>query len=268
MAKSSLSKAMTADSRISKGDDALKRLEGKAAFVTGASRGIGAAIAEELAANGAEVVISYFNSASEAENVVAAIRKHGVKGEAVRADAGDGAAVRASVHAAYAALGRLDILVNNAGMFERVPLHESTDEQFDRVMAVNLRGAYIAIKEAVPLMVKGGRVINISSTFGSRVPAPGLGLYATSKFALAGLTRALARDLAPLGITVNAIQPGPIATDMNRDAGSHARIMSMMTALGHYGAPADIGKAAAFLASDDSAYITGATLNVDGGFET
>lgn len=246
----------------------MKRLQGKAAFVTGASRGIGAAIAEELAANGADVVISYFKSAGEAEETVAAIRAHGVKGEAVRADAGDGAAVRASVQAAHAALGRLDILVNNAGMFERVPLHESSDEQFDRTMAVNLRGAYIAIKEAVPLMVKGGRIINISSTFGSRVPAPGLGLYAMSKFALAGMTRALARDLAPLGITVNAIQPGPIATDMNRDAGSHARIMSMMTALGHYGAPADIGKAAAFLAGDDSAYITGATLNVDGGFET
>jgi 3-oxoacyl-[acyl-carrier protein] reductase len=246
----------------------LKRLEGKAAFVTGASRGIGAAIATELAAQGADVVISYFNSASEAEGVVAAIRQAGAKGEAIRADAGDGTAVRAAVHQAYAALGRLDILVNNAGMFERVPLHESTDEQFDRVMAVNLRGAYIAIKETVPLMARGGRIINLSSTFGARVPAPGLGLYATSKFALAGMTRAFARDLAPLGITVNAIQPGPIATDMNREDGRHARVMSMMTALGHYGVPADIAKAVAFLASDDSAYITGATLNVDGGFET
>ncbi len=176
--------------------------------------------------------------------------------------------MRAAVRSAHEALGRLDILVNNAGIFERVPLHKSSDEQFDRVMAVNLRGAYIAIKEAVPLMGKGGRIVNLSSTFGARVPAPGLGLYATSKFALAGMTRALARDLAPLGITVNAIQPGPISTEMNRDAGSHARIMSMMTALGRYGEPADVAKAAVFLASDDSAYITGSTLNVDGGFET
>ncbi len=246
----------------------MKKLEGKTAFVTGASRGIGAAIATELAASGADVVISYFNSPADAERVVEAIRAHGVKGEAIRADAGDGEAVRAAVRAAHEVLGRLDILVNNAGMFERVPLHQSTDEQFDRVMAVNLRGANIAIKEAVPQMGKGGRIIKLSSTFGARVPAPGLGLYATSKFAMAGMTRALARDLAPLGITVNAIQPGPIATEMNRDTGSHARIMSMMTALGHYGAPADVGKAAVFLASPDSAYITGTTLNVDGGFET
>jgi 3-oxoacyl-[acyl-carrier protein] reductase len=246
----------------------VKQLEGKAAFVTGASRGIGAAIAAEFAASGADVVISYFNSPADAERVVETIRSHGVKGEAIRADAGDGEAVRGAVKAAHERLGRLDILVNNAGIFERVAMHQSTDEQFDRVMAVNLRGAYIAIKEAVPVMGKGGRIINLSSTFGARVPAPGLGLYATSKFAMAGMTRALARDLAPLGITVNAIQPGPIATEMNKDTGSHARIMAMMTALGRYGAPADVGKAAVFLASDDSAYITGATLNVDGGFET
>ena len=246
----------------------MKRLAGKAAFVTGASRGIGAAIAQAFAAEGADVVFSWFNSPDDAERVLAVIRGHGVKGEAIRADAGDGAAVRAAVRSAHEALGRLDILVNNAGIFERVPLHEFSDEQFDRVMAVNLRGAYVAIKEAVPLMGKGGRIVNLSSTFGARVPAPGLGLYATSKFALAGMTRALARDLAPLGITVNAIQPGPISTEMNRDAGSHARIMSMMTALGRYGEPADVAKAAVFLASDDSAYITGSTLNVDGGFET
>jgi len=246
----------------------VKQLEGKAAFVTGASRGIGAAIAAEFAASGADVVISYFNSPADAERVIETIRSHGVKGEAIRADAGDGEAVRGAVKAAHERLGRLDILVNNAGIFERVAMHQSTDEQFDRVMAVNLRGAYIAIKEAVPVMGKGGRIINLSSTFGARVPAPGLGLYATSKFAMAGMTRALARDLAPLGITVNAIQPGPIATEMNKDNGSHARIMAMMTALGRYGAPADVGKAAVFLASDGSAYITGATLNVDGGFET
>ncbi len=246
----------------------MKQLEGKAAFVTGASRGIGAAIAAEFAASGADVVISYFSSPADAERVVETIRSHGVQGEAVRADAGDGEAVRGAVKAAHERLGRLDILVNNAGIFERVAMHQSTDEQFDRVMAVNLRGAYIAIKEAVPVMGKGGRIINLSSTFGARVPAPGLGLYATSKFAMAGMTRALARDLAPLGITVNAIQPGPIATEMNKDTGSHARIMAMMTALGRYGAPADVGKAAVFLASENSAYITGATLNVDGGFET
>lgn len=243
-------------------------LTGKAALVTGASRGIGAAIAFEFAAQGASVAITYAQSAERAASVAAAIAERGGKAKAIRADAGDAAAVRTAVQEAHAAFGRLDIVVNNAGIFERAALHEATDEQFDRVMAVNLRGTYIAIKEAVPLMGRGGRIINISSTFGARVPAPGLGLYATSKFAIAGLTRAFARDLAPLGITVNALQPGPIATDMNRDDSRHARIMAMMTALGRYGMAEDVAKAALFLAGPDSGFVTGATLNVDGGFET
>lgn len=142
--------------------------------------------------------------------------------------------------------GGLDILINNAGIFERQLLQDSSDEAFDRVMAVNLRGAYIAIKTAAALMPRGGRIVNLSSTFGARVPAAGIGLYATSKFALAGLTRSFARDLASLGITVNAIQPGPIATDMNPDDGRYARLMTMMTALGRYGDPEDVANAAIF----------------------
>ena len=250
------------------GGIAVSNLSGKAALVTGASRGIGAAIACELAAGGADVAITYSQSAASAEDVAAAIEGHSVRTKAICADAGDAQAVRAAVRTVHAAFGRLDILVNNAGIFERVPLHESSDEQFDRIMAVNLRGAYITIKEAVPLMVRGGRIINVGSTFGARVPAPGLGLYATSKFALAGMSRAFARDLAPLGITVNVLQPGPIATEMNRDDSRQARLMVMMTAVGRYGAPEDVAKAALFLASSESGFITGATLNVDGGFET
>ncbi len=243
-------------------------LAGKKALVTGASRGIGAAIAKSLAQAGADVAFTFFNSPAEAEATAAAIRDFGVAGEAIRADAGDADAVRAAVTQAHERLGGLDILVNNAGMFSRRPLQETSDEEFDRVMAVNLRGAYIAIKAVVPLMPPGGRIINLSSTFGARVPAPGIGLYAISKFAVAGMTRAFARDLAPLGITVNAIQPGPIATEMNPDDSRHARLMTMMTALGRYGAPEDVAHAALFLASEGSAYITGATFNVDGGFET
>lgn len=243
-------------------------LTGKKALVTGASRGIGAAIAKGLASAGADVAFTYFSSQEAARETAEAIRALGVRGEAIRADAGDGDAVRRAVADARERLGGLDILVNNAGIFERKLLHETSDEEFDRVMAVNLRGAYIAIKTAAPLMPQGGRVINLSSTFGARVPAPGIGLYATSKFAVAGMTRAFARDLAPLGITVNAIQPGPIATDMNPGDSRHARLMTMMTALARYGAPEEVANAAIFLASGESAFITGATLNVDGGFET
>jgi 3-oxoacyl-[acyl-carrier protein] reductase len=244
------------------------RLAGKKALVTGASRGIGAAIAKGFAAEGADVAISYFRSRMAAEETAAAIRAFGVHGEAVQADAGDGEAVKRAVAHACDAMGGLDILVNNAGIFERRLLQDASDEEFDRVMAVNLRGAYIAIKAAVPHLPEGGRIINMSSTFGARVPATGIGLYAISKFAVAGMTRAFARDLAALGITVNAIQPGPIATDMNPDDARHARIMTMMTALGRYGAPEDVANAAIFLASADSAYITGTILNVDGGFES
>lgn len=247
----------------------MKRLAGKKALVTGASRGIGAAIAVGLAEAGADIALTFLKSSGEADATVETIRASGVRAEAIRADAGDGEAVRHAVALAHERLGALDILVNNAGIFEqRSLLQDTTDAEFDRVMAVNLRGAYIAIKTAVPLMPRGGRIINLGSTFGARVPAPGLGLYAISKFALAGMTRAFARDLAALGLTVNTIQPGPIATEMNPADSRHARLMTMMTVLGRYGAPEDVARMAVFLAGDDAAFITGATFNVDGGFET
>jgi 3-oxoacyl-[acyl-carrier protein] reductase len=246
----------------------MARLAGRKALITGASRGIGAAIAKGIAAAGADVAFTWFNSEDRAAATRAAIRQHGVRGEAIRADAGDGEAVREAVALAHETLGGLDILVNNAGIFERRLLQDTTEAEFDRVMAVNLRGAYIAIMAALPFLPKGGRIINLSSTFGSRVPATGIGLYAISKFAVAGMTRAFARDLAPLGVTVNAIQPGPIETDMNPVDHRHARLMSMMTALGRYGTPDDVAHAAVFLASEESAYITGSIFNVDGGFES
>ena len=246
----------------------MTNLTGKKALVTGASRGIGAAIAKGLAAAGADVALTYFNSRAQAEATADAIRGMGVRGEAIRADAGDGEAVRQAVTLAHERLGGLHILVNNAGIFKRQPLQDTTDDEFDRVMAVNLRGAYIATKAAIPLMGLGGRIINVSSTFGARVPAPGIGLYAISKFAVAGMTRAFARDLASLGITVNAIQPGPIATEMNPADSRHARLMTMMTALGRYGEPDDVARMAVFLAGGETDFITGATFDVDGGFET
>lgn len=244
-------------------------LAGKTALITGASRGIGAAIALAFARAGADVAITYNSSAEAAERVASEARTAGVRAQAIRADAGRADDVRRSVREAVElSRGRLDILVNNAGVFQRRALHEASDDEFDAVMAVNVRGVFIACKEAAQAMGSGGRIINLGSSFGARVPAPGLGLYATSKFAVAGLTRALARDLAPKGITVNAIQPGPIATDMNPPDDRHGRIMAMMTALGRYGTADDVANVALFLALPQSGYITGAILAVDGGFET
>jgi 3-oxoacyl-[acyl-carrier protein] reductase len=246
----------------------MHRLEGRAALITGGSRGIGAAIARRFAQDGASVAFTYFSTPDGALQTLEECKNLGARAvEAIHADAGDAAQTRAAVRAAHDEFGRLDILVNNAGVCTRRLLAETTEEEFDRTMNVNVKSVYVASKEAAALMGEGGRIINIGSTFGARVPAPGLGLYAASKFAVAGLTRAFARDLAGKGVTVNAIQPGPVNTDMNRDDGRHARIMTMMTALGRYGQADEVAQLAAFLASGESNYITGALFNIDGGFE-
>ncbi len=245
------------------------QLDGKTALITGGSRGIGAAIALAYAEAGASIVLTYNSSEELAAEVAAQARQFGVEAEAIKADAGDSASVRASVKTAFERLGgRLDILVNNAGVFKRRLLHEATDEDFDSVIAVNIKGVFVASREAAKLMPEGARIINIGSSFGERVPFPGIGLYSISKFAVAGMTRALARDLATKGISVNAIEPGPIKTDMNSGDERHGRIMAMMTAFGRYGTPQDVANAAVFLALPASGYITGATLAVDGGFES
>jgi 3-oxoacyl-[acyl-carrier protein] reductase len=246
----------------------MHKLEGRAALITGGSRGIGAAIARRFAQLGAAVAITYFNTPDGAQQTVEECRGLGARAtEAVRADAGNAEQVKAAVRAAFDKFGRLDILVNNSGICTRRLLSETTEDEFDRTMDVNVKSVYVASKEAATLMDKGGRIINMGSTFGSRLPAPGLGLYAASKFAGAGLPRAFARDLAGRGITVNAIQPGPINTDMNRDDSRHSLIMTMMTALGRYGQADEVAQLAAFLASSESNYITGAVFNIDGGFE-
>lgn len=243
-----------------------KGLAGRKALITGASRGIGAAIARRFAAEGADLIITYLNSGEAAEKVCAQARELGVRAEVIHCDAGDGQAMHDAVQQAHERLGGLDILVNNAGVFNGKPLPETSDDDFDRSMSVNVRGPYIAAKEAASVMAAGGRIINMASSFGLRVPASGLGLYAISKYAVIGLTRSLARDLGGKGITVNAIAPGPIDTDMNRAEGRAAKIMTMMTALGRYGAPEDVAGLVAFLAGDDAGYITGAVFSVDGGF--
>ncbi|MFD0656280.1 SDR family NAD(P)-dependent oxidoreductase [Thermocatellispora tengchongensis] len=191
------------------------RLDGKVALVTGGSRGIGAAVAVRLAREGADVAVTYQRSQEQAAEVVARIKEAGRRGMAVRADAGDGEAVRTAVREVAGEFGRLDILVNNAGAGVLGPVEGLTLDDVDRVLAVNVRGAFVAAQAALAYMEDGGRIVTIGSCLAERVAFPGATLYATSKSALTGLTRALARELGPRGITANLINPGPIDTDMN-----------------------------------------------------
>ncbi|MBI3706564.1 MAG: 3-oxoacyl-ACP reductase FabG [Proteobacteria bacterium] len=240
-------------------------LHGKAALVTGGSRGIGAAIAQRLAADGADVAITYARSPEAAQQVLAAIKAKGVRGEGIAADAADAAAMTALVPRVVERLGRLDILVNNAGIFFTGPLEQASDDEFRRMIDVNVRAVFLAGRGAARVMGPGGRIINVGSIAGERAPFPGLGLYSMSKFAVAGLTQAWARDLAPKQITVNCIQPGPIATDMNPADGPFADAQRQMVPLGRLGKPTEIAAIVAMLARPEASFITGATLNVDGG---
>lgn len=240
-------------------------LTGKKALVTGGSRGIGAAIATHLAAAGADVAITYRQSQSSAEETVQQIQQQGTQGLAIQADGATAESVIAAVNQAAETFGGLDILVNNAGIFEMKPVGETTLEDFDRMMAVNVRAVFAAVNEAVKHMPVGGRIITIGSVNGDVMPFPGGSLYAMSKAAVAAMSQGWARDLGSKGITVNTIQPGPIDTDMNPADGAFGETLSAMTALGHYGKPQDIAELVTFLASPRAAYMTGAAVNIDGG---
>jgi 3-oxoacyl-[acyl-carrier protein] reductase len=240
-------------------------LQGKRALVTGASRGIGAAIAKALAAEGADVAITYEKSADSAAKVVDAIRAGGRKAVAIQADSADVAAVQASVAKTVAELGGLDILVNNAGILRLGGLNDIALADIDAQLNVNVRSPIVASKAALPYLGKGGRIITIGSYFADRVPSPVLGVYAASKSALTAFTKALARELGPRDVTVNLVQPGSIDTDMNPAHGPTAETLKQFMALGRYGATDDIASAVAFLASAKAKYITGTTLTVDGG---
>jgi 3-oxoacyl-[acyl-carrier protein] reductase len=240
-------------------------LTGKRALVTGASRGIGAAIAKALAAEGADVAITYEKSAESAAEVVSAIKAKGRRAVAIQADSADVAAVQASVDKTVAELGGLDILVNNAGILRLGELKDISLADVDALLNVNVRAPFIASKAALAHLAKGGRIITIGSYFADRVPTPVLGVYAASKSALVAFTKALARELGPKEVTVNLVQPGSIDTDMNPAHGPSAETLRRFMALGRYGKADDIANAVAFLASAKAQYITGSTLTVDGG---
>ncbi|MGI4813324.1 MAG: SDR family oxidoreductase [Janthinobacterium lividum] len=241
-------------------------LLGKRALVTGASRGIGAAIAKALAAEGADVAITYEKSTEAAAEVVHAIEALGRRAVAIQADSANVVAVQASVEKTVAELGGLDILVNNAGILRLSEVQDISLEDIDALLHINVRAPIVASKAAIPHLGKGGRIINIGSFFADRVPGgAGLSVYALSKSALTAFSQGLARELGPRDITVNVVQPGSINTDMNSVDGPFHDTLRALTALGRYGTVEDIANVVAFLASEKARYITGSALTVDGG---
>lgn len=242
-------------------------LTGRRALVTGGSRGIGAAIVRRLAADGADVAFTYQSSTAQADKLVSGASHSGSTVVALQADSADADAIRRAVDEAAERLGGLDILVNNAGVAHLAPVESFPLDEFDRLVAVNIRGVFVASQAAVQHMTEGGRIITIGSVNGDRVHVPGLSVYAMTKAAVAGLTRGLARDLGPRGITANNIAVGPTNTEMNPDDdGDSARLNRAATAVGRYGQPQEIASAVAYLALPETGYVTGATWTVDGGF--
>ncbi|MNR06025.1 Cyclic-di-GMP-binding biofilm dispersal mediator protein [compost metagenome] len=241
-------------------------LSGKVALVQGGSRGIGAAIVQRLAEQGAAVAFTYISSTAAANELQASITAAGGKALAILADSADAAAVREAVSATVATFGRLDILVNNAGVLALGALEDFSLEDFDRTLAINVRSVFVATQAAAKHMQEGGRIINIGSTNAERMPFAGGAPYAMSKSALVGLTKGLARDLGPRGITINTVQPGPVDTDMNPAHGEFAETLIGLMAIGRYGKANEIASFVAYLAGPEAGYITGASLTIDGGF--
>jgi 3-oxoacyl-[acyl-carrier protein] reductase len=242
-----------------------KKLEGKIALITGGSRGIGAAIAKRLAADGANVAITYTRGAEAAASVVKEIERAGRKAIAIQADAADAKAVEAAVEKTVATFGRLDVLVNNAGTAIPKTFEETTLEELDRMIDINVRGTLVATQAALKHMKSGGRIIMIGSSVGERVLVPGLVPYSATKGAVKMFTQGLSREVGSRGITVNNVQPGPIDTELNPATGDWAVPQKAATALNRYGHVDDIAAMVAFVAGPEASYITGANLTVDGG---
>jgi 3-oxoacyl-[acyl-carrier protein] reductase len=248
----------------SKGDF-MSKLTEKVALVTGGSRGIGAAIAKRLAADGASVAITYTKGADAAESVVKEIEGAGGKAIAIQADAADTEAVTAAVEKTVATFGRLDVLVNNAGTAIPKRFEETTREEVDRMININFRGLMVATQAALKHIQNGGRIINIGSCVGERVLTPGLVAYSATKGAVKMFTQGLSREVGSRGITVNNVQPGPIDTELNPASGDWATPQKAVTALDRYGTVDEVAALVSFVAGPESSYITGANLTVDGG---
>ncbi|MGA7914027.1 MAG: 3-oxoacyl-ACP reductase family protein [Candidatus Acidiferrales bacterium] len=242
-----------------------KKLEGKIALITGGSRGIGAGIAKRLAADGANVAITYTKGADAAAAVVKEIERGGGKALAIQADATDAGAMTAAVDKTAATFGRIDILVNNAGTAIPKKFEDTTLAEMDQMINLNLRGTFVATQAALKHMKNGGRIIMIGSCVGERMMTPGLVAYSATKGAIKMFTQGLSREVGGRGITVNNIQPGPIDTDLNPAAGDWAVPQKANTALNRFGTVDEVAALVAFVASPDAAYITGANLTVDGG---
>ncbi|TDB77051.1 3-oxoacyl-ACP reductase family protein [Micromonospora sp. KC723] len=241
-------------------------LLGKVALVTGGSRGIGAATALRLAADGADVALTWQQDAEQAATVVKQIEAIGRRALALRADSADQTAVREAVDRTADELGRLDILVNNAAVFLLGTVDGFDAADLDRTIAVNVRAPFVAAQAATRHLGAGGRIISIGSNVAERTVFPGLAAYAMSKTALVGMTKGFARDLGPRGVTVNLVVPGPTDTDANPADGPNAEAIRGFTALGRYATPDEIAATVAHLAGPEAGYITGATITVDGGF--
>ena len=240
-------------------------LNGKIALVTGGSRGIGAAIAKRLAADGAKVALTYAGNEAAANETVAAIKADGGEAVAIRANAADPAEAASAVEKTIGAFGALDILVHNAGYAQPGHIAEQTFDEFRQQFAVNVDGVYAGTHAAANVMRDGGRIIIISSVNAHSMPIAGLASYGATKAAVSMFAKGWARDLGDRNILVNAIQPGPVDTDLNPADGDFAGVLTPMTALKRYGRPEEIANLTAFLASDEASYITGATIDIDGG---
>ncbi|MBB3308491.1 NAD(P)-dependent dehydrogenase (short-subunit alcohol dehydrogenase family) [Rhizobium sp. BK196] len=240
-------------------------LEGKLAFVTGGSRGIGAAIALALAENGADVAFTYQNSEARAKNVTESIERTGRRAFAIQADSADPEAIQQSVNEAFDKLGGLDILVNSAAVGMNGTIADLDVEAYQKMMDINVRAPVLFAKAAIPYLKAGGRIISIGSGLGERVPFPGVTAYAMSKAALTSFTRGLSRELGPSAITVNLVQPGSTDTDSNPANGPAAEFQRGMTSLGRFAEPREVANAVVFLASPAASIITGSILTADGG---
>jgi 3-oxoacyl-[acyl-carrier protein] reductase len=239
---------------------------GKVAFVTGGSRGIGAAIVRRLAHDGATVAFTYRGGVAQAQALAANIEAAGGRAIALQADAGDATALTQAIDDAARRFGKIDILVNNAGVLLMGNIDTFSLADFDKTLEVNVRAVFVASKAVLPHMGQGGRIVNIGSCNAERMPFPGGAAYAMSKSALQGLVQGMARDLGPRGITVNNVQPGPTNTDMNPESGEFANALHGLMAVQRHAQPDEIASMVAYVASPDAAFVTGASLTIDGGF--